>query len=311
MGFFLERRRVRLNTIASGQKTLGYFWGNFQAAGGLVVSAIGLVVAVVLMRDGSIVAGILCCFVAVLYGIPSIGVIRRQKWAWITLTVLSISPINWIINYFYGRNRWAEFGRETAGEYFRHLGFRLGALTRNKRSVGWASIPLMIALFVGSTVQAAIDRYRASIVGADLPDTTMPATTFPGMSYQAGALPNTAAVPVPRVDTVSGTNATDVNAGDFVWDEFGNGFTFSLRNTSDRVVSNATCLIVFYDEKRNAIGNTETTYTDTIGTHLAVRVHAFAEDGIKDLTSRNESGLYTSRPRTPFRIRVVSYDVPK
>jgi len=34
---------------------------------------------------------------------------RRKRWAWILATILSLNPIIWVVNFFYGMRRWKEF----------------------------------------------------------------------------------------------------------------------------------------------------------------------------------------------------------
>jgi NADPH:quinone reductase-like Zn-dependent oxidoreductase len=36
---------------------------------------------------------------------------RRRRWAWLALTVLSLNPVAWLINFLYLRRRWAEDGQ--------------------------------------------------------------------------------------------------------------------------------------------------------------------------------------------------------
>ena len=52
-----------------------------------------------------VVAVILC---GVIYAALAWFFAQRQRWAWITLTILSFNPVAWIINFIYLWRRWAE-----------------------------------------------------------------------------------------------------------------------------------------------------------------------------------------------------------
>jgi uncharacterized membrane protein YfcA len=37
--------------------------------------------------------------------------LKRHRWAWVVATIATAVPVIWIINFFYGKNRWQEFRR--------------------------------------------------------------------------------------------------------------------------------------------------------------------------------------------------------
>ena len=100
----LERRRKRL-----GIGALPFAWAFFVGVSaflfGSILGGAGFVAA---MDSNDLSgAGIALAFGAA-YALPGWFVIQRRRWAWVILTVLSLNPFSWIINYIYGRNRWSE-----------------------------------------------------------------------------------------------------------------------------------------------------------------------------------------------------------
>ena len=52
--------------------------------------------------------GVAVVIAFVVFGALAWAFFQRQRWAWITLTILSCNPVFWIVNYLYLRNRWDE-----------------------------------------------------------------------------------------------------------------------------------------------------------------------------------------------------------
>jgi NADPH:quinone reductase-like Zn-dependent oxidoreductase len=77
-----------------------YRWGYYFSIESLL-AGIGLG----LMFESGIGAVIAC---GVLYGVLAWLFARRHHGAWIALTILSLNPVAWIINFFYLRKRWVE-----------------------------------------------------------------------------------------------------------------------------------------------------------------------------------------------------------
>lgn len=108
---FLESRRERLRI-----GTRPYTWAYFQGTGSLLFGSVGSIAT--LLADGwteepgAIAFGLL---LFATYAVSGWYVVRRRRWAWVLFTVMTVNPISWIVNYIYGRNRWAELvplGRE-------------------------------------------------------------------------------------------------------------------------------------------------------------------------------------------------------
>jgi hypothetical protein len=95
VAFVLNRRFKRRHPEAKGFRW-GYYFSIMAFFGGLVFG--------LFMEAGA--AGVIIC--AVIYGLLAWFFAQRQRWAWITLTVLSFNPIAWIINAIYLWRRWTE-----------------------------------------------------------------------------------------------------------------------------------------------------------------------------------------------------------
>ena len=93
--FFTSWPDKRLH--AKHPKSLPFKWGYWM---GMLCFLIPLVMAI----DNTMLALVL----APIYFPVGIFVSRRQRWALVTATILSINPLLWIINTIYIRNRWVE-----------------------------------------------------------------------------------------------------------------------------------------------------------------------------------------------------------
>src|SRR6266550_5195727 len=96
----LNRRFQRRNP---GRRPFG--WGYYFS----IQSFIGGIALGFNLKSG-IIAVIAC---GAIYGVPAWFFARRDRWAWITLTILSCNPVAWIINFIYLRKRWSEDSVET------------------------------------------------------------------------------------------------------------------------------------------------------------------------------------------------------
>lgn len=68
-----------------------------------------LVVALIALgQDESIGKCIFGCG-AILTGVAGYYIIQRRRWAWVVGSLIQINIVTWIVNWIYGRNRWAEF----------------------------------------------------------------------------------------------------------------------------------------------------------------------------------------------------------
>lgn len=77
-----------------------YRWGYYVAIQALL-GGIGLGI---ILESGALV-GIVC---GVVYAVLGWFFALRHRWAWITLTLLSLNPVAWVVNLVYLRKRWAE-----------------------------------------------------------------------------------------------------------------------------------------------------------------------------------------------------------
>lgn len=90
----------RLRQRYPGQKP--FRWGYYFSIMSLV-RGVGLG----LLLQLGIAATLIC---GGLYAVLAWFFAQRRRWAWVTLTLLSFSPIAWLINFVYLRKRWAETG---------------------------------------------------------------------------------------------------------------------------------------------------------------------------------------------------------
>jgi NADPH:quinone reductase-like Zn-dependent oxidoreductase len=100
LAFVFNRRFQRRNP---GKRP--YRWGYYFAIQS-IVAGLGLG----FMLESGLYAVLAC---AVLYAVLAWCFARRQRWAWIALTILSFNPIAWIINLIYLWKRWAEASAST------------------------------------------------------------------------------------------------------------------------------------------------------------------------------------------------------
>jgi NADPH:quinone reductase-like Zn-dependent oxidoreductase len=95
IAFILNRRFQRHNPDKRG-----YRWGYYFSIMAFIHSlGLGL-----FLECGAV--GVIIC--GLIYAILAWFFAQRQRWAWITLTILSFNPIAWIINAIYLWRRWAE-----------------------------------------------------------------------------------------------------------------------------------------------------------------------------------------------------------
>lgn len=91
----------------SGQ--LPYTWGYFCGVQAIILAGLAILGAFISPEIDKSTALMGSILAVVGWGVPGYFVIHRRKWAWITLTILSMNFVLWGINYFYGKNRWNEF----------------------------------------------------------------------------------------------------------------------------------------------------------------------------------------------------------
>jgi hypothetical protein len=93
--FVFNRRFKRRNPEARGYRW-GYYFSIMSVIAGLVLG--------LFLEAGA--TGVIIC--GILYAALAWFFAQRQRWAWITLTILSFNPIAWIINAIYLWRRWRE-----------------------------------------------------------------------------------------------------------------------------------------------------------------------------------------------------------
>jgi hypothetical protein len=104
-----EKEKLRKSSGHTGKP---YTWGYYCGAGMCLLWALHAILCVVgfIGADNTEdrivlpIAAVICA----LMSISGVFVIKRRKWAWIVLTIVS-GPLGWIINGIYGKNRWHEF----------------------------------------------------------------------------------------------------------------------------------------------------------------------------------------------------------
>jgi hypothetical protein len=94
----LNRRFRRLNPDKRS-----YRWGYYFGLQFLIVA-----VGIPLLLDAGTVPVLICATVSALL---AWAFVRRQRWAWLALTALSLNPVAWLINFLYLRRRWTEDGQ--------------------------------------------------------------------------------------------------------------------------------------------------------------------------------------------------------
>ncbi|MBI4429615.1 MAG: hypothetical protein HY562_10910 [Ignavibacteriales bacterium] len=100
---YFDHRRL---LSAPSQET--YRWGYFLGLQGMTWAIMSILVMALSGSDIRIIFQVSVGTIAV-WGYPGYTVIQRKKWAWAWLTILSMNPVLWIVNYRYGKNRWSEF----------------------------------------------------------------------------------------------------------------------------------------------------------------------------------------------------------
>jgi hypothetical protein len=102
--FVLENARSK----RSAGGTRPYTWGYFLGSWGVIFGVAIFLPTIFLTTDPAVIFPL---FIAsLLYAVSGYFVIKRRKWAWVVLTILTLNPILWIAHYLYGRNRWHELG---------------------------------------------------------------------------------------------------------------------------------------------------------------------------------------------------------
>ena len=104
VAFILNRRFKRRYPGARGFRW-GYYFSIMSFIAGLDFAGLGFVG---FLKHGAIVIVYGLILYGLIYAVLAWFFARRHHWAWIALTILSFSPIVWIINAIYLRKRWAE-----------------------------------------------------------------------------------------------------------------------------------------------------------------------------------------------------------
>lgn len=109
LGTLVAAYRLEGRHADKAPQTLPYTWGYWTGCSWLVWSSLlGTGLLATSKSDDAVWVGMLFLVLA----IPGYYVIKRRRWAWIVVTILSFSPILWIAHWIYGRNRWAELEAE-------------------------------------------------------------------------------------------------------------------------------------------------------------------------------------------------------
>lgn len=97
----------RWQKLYPGEK--GFVWGYFQAAVCFPAAIICLSLPFI-MEETDVWIWIYFSVHGLIAPFVSYYLLRHKKrWAWVVVVVLQMNVINWIIDYFYGKNRWDEF----------------------------------------------------------------------------------------------------------------------------------------------------------------------------------------------------------
>jgi hypothetical protein len=88
--------------------TKPYTWALFQAYTAIAFSSLILIIGTWALFSAEFEVTLGSLFIGVPLFWVALNVVRRRRWAWVTLTFLSLNPVNWTIGYFYGSNRWNE-----------------------------------------------------------------------------------------------------------------------------------------------------------------------------------------------------------
>jgi len=80
------------------------------------------------------------------------GIIKRRRWAWITMTILTLNPLGWIINGIYASHRWREFGEEHQAAA---MAAKRGVVDRSRR-FGYGILAVVFGVLASLFLVAAI-----------------------------------------------------------------------------------------------------------------------------------------------------------
>jgi hypothetical protein len=92
-----------------------YGWGFYSGCMGVACAPAALLMMLFVVKtgmNGNWIASGKCLVYTVFFTVNVFSgwfIIRRKRWAWVVGTIFSCNIFVWIINYYYGRNRWAEF----------------------------------------------------------------------------------------------------------------------------------------------------------------------------------------------------------
>ena len=89
-----------------------YKWGYFMGVGGVISSLIYGVLLLASIHNAKVGEERTTLFVLLAYAliiaVTHFLIIKRQRWAWVTGTILQFNPLLWVLNTIYIRSRWAE-----------------------------------------------------------------------------------------------------------------------------------------------------------------------------------------------------------
>jgi len=106
------QRRLEARSPTTLPYRWGFYFGCLAVVGGTTLGAIGGLATMVSILAGAWKDVILNSGVTAFFALHAVCgwfIIRRKRWAWVIGTILSISPMVWVANAIYGRNRWREF----------------------------------------------------------------------------------------------------------------------------------------------------------------------------------------------------------
>lgn len=105
----LEKKRISIHP-----NTRPYRWGYFLGVWGLssVPLVIVALVASEIMNPHDNEASIAMPLYIMLGGLLCYGVLKRNRYAWILFTIMSLNPVAWVVNGIYIYNRWKEMTKE-------------------------------------------------------------------------------------------------------------------------------------------------------------------------------------------------------
>ena len=98
--FFLNNRHRRMRP-----ECRDFRWGYLNALCAIIHQPIAIGIMFVNTNHSQIAWIIAFC----IYMPLGILTLRRNKWGYVLLTIISFNPLLWIINYIYISNRWKEF----------------------------------------------------------------------------------------------------------------------------------------------------------------------------------------------------------